>query len=99
MKAFKLVRKLKDKSLAPLFIDKKIRLKTGVWLKAKLCPTKGYTIRQGWHCTTKPYAPHLTMNNRVWIEVEVQNYKQYLRPQNQGGLWILAQEMKVIREL
>lgn len=33
-KAYKLVRKLKDGSLAPLFINKRLRLTTDEWLEA-----------------------------------------------------------------
>lgn len=36
---------------------------------------------------------------RVWVECEVENWESYDRPESQGGAWILAQRMKIIREL
>jgi hypothetical protein len=99
MIAYKLIRKLKDGSLSPLFINKKNRIPLGVWLEAEEHPTKGFALRKGWHCTLKPIAPHLSKKNRIWVEVEVDNYEQYKRPESQGGTWVLAQRMKVIREL
>lgn len=36
---------------------------------------------------------------RVWVECEVENWESYDRPASQGGAWILAQRMKIIREL
>ena len=90
---------MKDGSLAPLFINKKSRLPIGQWLEAEYKPTKGYMPRKGWHCTLIPYAPHLSQKNRVWVEVEVQDYEELVRPESQGGSWVLAQEMKIVREL
>jgi hypothetical protein len=37
--------------------------------------------------------------NRVWVEVEVEDYGIYKRPLSQGVHLILAQRMKIIREL
>lgn len=99
MRAFKLIRKLKDGSLSPLFINKKSRIPIGVWLDAEFHPTNGYSERMGWHCTLEPIAPHLSTKNRVWVEVEVEDFEFYDRPESQGGTWVLAQRMKVIREL
>lgn len=99
MIAYKLVRKLKDGSLSPLFINKKLRLKRGEWLKSECHPTKGFAVRQGWHCTLKPEAPHLSEKDRVWIKVEVADYMLYNRPESQGGTWVLADKMKVLKEL
>jgi len=99
MKAYKLVRKLKDGSLAPLFINKKIRTPIGEWLNAEYHPTKGYKPRKGWHCTLTPNAPHLSMKDRVWVEVEVEDFEYHKRPESQGGMWVLAQRMNVIKEL
>ena len=99
MKVYKLVRKLKDGSLSPLFINKTIRTPIGVWMDAEYHPTKGYKPRQGWHCTLTPHAPHLTEKDRVWCEVEVEDFEYYKRPDSQGGTWVLAQKMKVIKEL
>jgi hypothetical protein len=99
MKAYKLVRKMKDGSLAPLFINKKFRLLKNEWMEAESHPTKGFSFRKGWHCTLKPEAPHLSPKNRVWVEVEIENYELFNRPKNQGGTWALAQRMKVLKEL
>ena len=99
MKAYKLVRKLKSGSLSPLFINKKLRLPTNEWLIAEEHKTKGFSNRKGWHCTLKPVAPHLSKKNRVWVEVEVKDFELYNRPESQGGIWVLAQRLKVIKEL
>ena len=68
-------------------------------MDAEFHPTKGYAERKGWHCMLKPIAPHLSKNNRVWVEVEVDDFEYYDRPESQGGRWILAQRMKIIKEL
>lgn len=99
MIVYKLIRKLKDGRLSPLFINKKSRLPIGIWLEAEEHPTKGFSFRKGWHCTLKPFAPHLSNKGRVWVEVEVSNFELHSRPESQGGLWVLAQKMKIIREL
>lgn len=99
MVAYKLIRKLKDGSLSPLFINKKSRIPIGVWLDAEEHLTKGFVFRKGWHCTLKPVAPHLSTKNRVWVEVEVDDTKLYNRPESQGGTWVLAQRMMVVRVL
>lgn len=36
---------------------------------------------------------------RVWVECEVEDWDSYNRPESQGGSWILAQKMKIVREL
>jgi len=99
MKAYKLVRKLKNGQLAPLFINKTQRLEFDKWLKAENHPTKGFAERMGWHCTLNPIAPHLSKTDRVWVEVEIKDFEYYNRPESQGGTWVLAQYMKVIKEL
>lgn len=104
MKAYKLLRKLKDGSLHPLFINKSNQTPLGQWMEAECYPTKGFAVRQGWHCCFLPLAPHLSIDlasgeHRVWVECEVEDYASYNRPESQGGAWILAQKMKIIREL
>ena len=104
MKAYKLLRKKKDGLLYPLFIDKKNSTPLNIWMQAECFPTKGFAVRQGWHCCFKPLAPHLKMKlktgeERVWVECEVEDWASYDRPESQGGSWILAQRMKLIREL
>ena len=96
MIAYKLFRKLKDGRLSPLFINKKSRIPIGVWLDAEEHPTKGFSVRKGWHCTLKPIAPHLSEKNRVWAKVELDCVEIHDRPESQGGKWVLAQRMKVI---
>lgn len=99
MIVYKLVRELKDGSLSPLFINRKQRIPIGIWLDAEEHPTNGFAIRKGWHCTLKPIAPHLSKKNRVWVEVEIDDIELYDRPKSQGGTWVLAQKMKVIRKI
>lgn len=67
---YKLFR-LKNGKLFPLFINRKVETKIGEWLTAECFPTKGYAVRQGWHCTLWPKAPHLKLKlangeQRVW---------------------------------
>ena len=96
MIAHKLVRLMKDGTLSSLFIGKKNRLPIGQWLQAESLPTKGFALRPGWHCTREPVAPHLSTKDRVWVKVEIEDYTEFLRPENQGGLWYLAKRMKVL---
>lgn len=104
MKAYKLLRTKRDGKLYPLFINKTVETPIGEWMKAECFPTKGFAIRQGWHCCFKPIAPHLktelkTGEKRVWVECEVEDFESYNRPESQGGAWILAQRMKINRVL
>lgn len=104
MKAYKLLRKKKDGLLYPLFIHKTYSTPVGEWMPAECYPTKGFAVRKGWHCCFIPYAPHLKIElasgeRRVWVEVEVEDWESYDRPESQGGSWILAQQMKVVREI
>ena len=95
MKAYKLVRLLKSGEITPLFINKKQRLPIGVWLDAENHPTKGYKVRPYWHCTSEMKAPHLSKKDRVWVEVEIDDFKEFERPEYQGGMWYLANRMKI----
>jgi hypothetical protein len=104
MIAYKLLRIKKDGKLYPLFINKKSHTPIGQWLEAECHPTKGFAIRKGWHCCLKPIAPHLKMNlasgeKRVWVEVEIDDFQHYNRPESQGGTWVLANRMKILRVL
>ena len=104
MRAYKMVRKLSDGKLYPLFINKTEPTPIGKWMKAECYPTKGFAIRQGWHCCFQPIAPHLkeTLANgeqRVWVEVEIEDYTTYERPESQGNTWLLAQQMIIVREV
>jgi len=98
IRAYKLFRVLKDGNITPLFINKKQRLVIGEWLIAESHPTKGYKYRPHWHCTSQPIAPHLSMKNRCWYEVEIENHTEFDRPEHQGGLWYLANKMKIIKK-
>ena len=99
MIAYKLLRKRKDGTLGPLFINRPQRVSIGPWLDAESHPTKGYALRPGWHCTSNPHAPHISMKGRVWCEVEIAGYYEFRRPASQGGLWWIAQRMRVLREM
>ena len=99
MFAYKLVRQLKNGELASLFINKKVRLPLNEWLEAEDHPTKGYKHRPGWHCTKSPEAPHLSKKGRVWVKVELQLFTLEVRPESQGGVWLLADRMKIIEIL
>lgn len=102
MKAYKLLRIKKDGNLYPLFIDKKTPTPIDEWLEAECHPTKGFAVRQGWHCCLNPVAPHLKTKLasgeiRVWVEVEIEDFEYYNRPESQGGTWVLAQKMKIVK--
>lgn len=104
MTVYKLFRLAKDGKLYPLFINRKEETVMDTWLKAECYPTKGFAVRQGWHCCFKPYAPHLKekLSNgeqRVWVECLAKDCETYERPESQGGTWVLAQELKVLRML
>ena len=99
MIAYKLVRKLKDGSLSPLFINKRMRIKLGETYTAECHPTKGFSVRPGWHCTSKPVAPHLSEKNRVWVKVDIQDWTVHNRPESQGGIWFTANKIKFIGEI
>jgi hypothetical protein len=94
--AWKLFRLRKDGSLGPLFINRKQRVPIGEWLDAEEHPTKGFAFRPGWHCCSERNAPHLSKNGRVWVKVEIEDYQEIQRPERQGGVWFLANRMKVI---
>lgn len=99
MIAYKLLRKRKSGTLASLFIGRKNTIPIGKTLIAEDIPTKGYAHRPGWHCLAKPEAPHLSKKDRVWCKVKIWDYELHERPKSQGGLWYLAQKMKVLEEL
>ena len=99
MIAYKLVRKLKNGEISPLFINKKLRITTGAWMKAEAHETKGFAFRPGWHCTSSPVAPHLSEKDRVWMKVEITDYTEVKRPESQGGLWYLANNIKFLNEI
>lgn len=105
MKAYKLCKLRKNGTLGPLFINARQVLPIGEWLEAEDHPTKGFAHRPGWHCTDRPEAPHLAENpkhgpRRVWCQVELAGeIREYPRPKAQGGKWLLAERMRVVRVL
>jgi hypothetical protein len=99
MRAYKLFRKRKNGSLGPLFINRKQIIPQEKWLKAEPHRTRGFKFRPGWHCCSSPNAPHLSMKDRVWCEVEIKDFEKVIRPENQGGLWYLAKNLKLINEI
>ena len=100
MKVYKLFRLRKDGTLGPLFIDARQRVPVGTWMQAKCVPTKGFKVREGWHATLVPSAPHLNSgpnSGRVWCLCEAGgNIQEHKRPLAQGGTWITASQLKVI---
>lgn len=108
--AYKLLRLGKDGNLHPLFIERNQTIPVGEWLQAEdnstYATTHGFASRPGWHCCFKPIAPHLKTElasgeKRVWCEIEVDHstIKTYPRPESQGGTWILAQRMRIVRTM
>lgn len=73
-KVYKLFRLVKG-NLKPLFIDRNKTIELGTWYKAEDHKTEGYAHRPGWHCSTEPKAPHLSMKGRVWCECEIPDKK------------------------
>lgn len=96
MIAYKLCRQLKNGNITSLFINKKVSLSFNQWLEAECHPTKGFKERPFWHCTSNPVAPHLSMKNRVWVKIEMEDFNEFQRPSSQGGLWFLAKRIKLI---
>jgi hypothetical protein len=96
MIAYKLVRQLKSGKLTPLFINKQQGIEFNTWYNSECHPTKGFKVRQGWHCTSKPEAPHLSNKGRIWVKVWIEQYEEIKRPESQGGLWYLADKIKFL---
>ena len=96
---YKLMRVLKNGDVTSLFINKQKRITLGEWMSAENHPTKGFAVRPGFHVLCKPSAPHLSKKNRAWFLVEIDDYETFTRPENQGGKWLLAKKMKVLKAL
>lgn len=99
--AYKLFRQLKSGEITSLFINKTKKLPYNEWMEAENYKTNGFAQRPGWHCTAEPQAPHLKMvlksgERRVWKVVLIEDYTDFQRPSNQGGLWYLAKRMKIL---
>lgn len=93
--AYKLFRLRKDGTLGSLFIDPRVRVPIGRWVKAKSVRTQGFAFRPGWHACAEPNAPHLSKKGRVWCRVTLKGTKVHQRPPHQGGLWYTAQWLRV----
>lgn len=99
MIGYKLVSQRKNGTIGPLFINKKLVIKIGEWMEAEPHLTKGFKFRPGWHVMSEQKAPHLSTKGRVWVKVECQGYTFEKRPDSQGGLWYLANRMRVLEIL
>lgn len=99
MIAYKLLRKRKNGTIGPLFINRKLVIPFNEWLDAESHPTKGYSYRPFWHCTSKPIADHLSKKGRVWCKIEINDFTVMERPKSQGGKWYLASKIKVLKQL
>jgi len=69
--AYKLLTLRKDKTIGPLFINRKQIIPVGEWLDAEDHPTKGYAHRCGWHSCGDICAPHLKMYGRIWCRCSI----------------------------
>jgi len=97
--AYKLFRKRKDGTYGPLFINRKQKLSQGVTYDAEDHRTEGYAHRPGWHCCAEPKAPHLSLKERVWCIVLIEDFKEHVKPEHQGGLWYTANKLTILQEL
>ena len=101
--AYKLFRQLKSGEITSLFINKSRKLNYNEWMDSENYPTSGFAVREGWHCTAKPNAPHLKMKLksgeiRVWKKVLIEDYIGVKRPITQGGLWFLAKQILILND-
>jgi hypothetical protein len=83
IKTYKLFEMDQNENLFALFIGKNKTFQIGQWLKAEILPTKGFSIRPGFHSGEIPSAPWLMSANgcyksqrskywkRVWAECEI----------------------------
>lgn len=99
MTAYKLLRRRKNGTLGPLFINRRQVVPVGQWFTAEDHPTHGFAHRPGWHCAPAPSAPHLSTKDRVWCAVEIENYRELIRPITQESVWLLAKRMRVLEIL
>ena len=98
---YKLMRKRKDGTYGPLFINRKMKLVPGVEYPMEDHPTKGFARRPGWHiCPTPEGAPHIKKtSDRVWVKVRFTPHHVVERPAHQGGVWFLGSTMEIIEEV
>lgn len=103
MIAYKLFKIRKDGSIGSLFINASEKYELNTWMDARPYKKSGFAFRQGFHCLLKPEAPHLKTElsngeKRFFFEVEVEDYEYFTRPENQGGKWVLAQRMRILKQ-
>lgn len=99
MIAYKLFKKRKDGSLGSLFVNASAKLELGKWYKSENHKPKTLKERPGWHCLKRPRAPHLSEKGRVWCKVEIKDFTVFKRPESQGGIWLLSNNLRIISEL
>lgn len=93
-KGYKLFEQDERGNLYALFIDKNTIMPTNEWMNAGIFPTKGFSVRPGYHIGQIPSAPWLMSANgmyksqrrkhwkRVWAEVEYiadHDYTEYVK--------------------
>ena len=92
----------KDGTLGSLFVGRNIVIPVGEWMIADhSLPHPGLAHRPGFHCCSKKSAPHIKLKlksgeQRVWCLVKIEDFKAHERPESQGGLWYVAEKMKII---
>ena len=99
MKAYKLFRVRADGTLGPLFINASQRIPVGEWLSSEYHPTKGFAVRQGWHALPQPSSTRLSEQGRAWYQVELDGATVIPRSDGQGGTFIVADRLKVLRRI
>ncbi len=94
--AYKLVKRRKDGTFGPLYIDCRHHFEIGEWQEAKYDIIKpGYAVRPGWHTCKHMSAPHIKPRpDRYWMKVKVADYIEFERPEGQGGTWFLSKWIK-----
>ena len=96
MTGYKLFRVKENGDITSLFINKSEALPLDEWMEHENHPTKGFKERPGWHCCRVAHAPHLGEKGRAWYRVEMEGVRKEIRPESQGGVWYLADRIKII---
>jgi hypothetical protein len=91
----------RDGTLGSLFVDRKSTIPVGRWLYAKLKPTPGLKPRKGFHSLLKPVEPHLKTDlksgeRRRWFVCQALDYETIVRPEAQGGTWVVSERLKIL---
>jgi len=55
--------------------------------------------REGYAVTVFNFEAAADGEKRIWVKVEIEDYSEYDRPESQGGKWILANKMKILKIL